>query len=144
MTSHPRSTGRSDRGAAGVPDPTRPGAGATGLAAWLVPGLGHFLQGQTQKAVVFAATLLGMFVIGLGFGGRLFTFQASDPLVFLAAASEWAVLLPRMASALFGLGRGDVVAATYEYGNAFLIASGLLNMLVMLDAMDLASGRKAR
>ncbi len=114
------------------------------MAAWLVPGAGHYLQGQTQKAVVFAVTLLLMFAIGLAFGGRLFAFQLGDPLVFLAAVSEWAVFLPRMAAALFGLGQGDVVAATYEYGNAFLIASGLLNMLVLLDAVDLASGRKAR
>jgi hypothetical protein len=85
-----------------------------------------------------------MFVMGLAFGGRLFGFQLADPLVFLAALSEWAVFLPRMAAALAGQGRGDVVAATYEYGNAFLIASGLLNMLVMLDAVDLASGRKPR
>jgi hypothetical protein len=34
------------------------------------------------------------------------------------------------------------VAATYEYGNTFLIAGGLLNMLVMLDAFDRATGRR--
>jgi hypothetical protein len=31
---------------------------------------------------------------------------------------------------------------TYEYGNAFLIAAGLLNVLVVLDAVDYAAGRK--
>jgi hypothetical protein len=31
---------------------------------------------------------------------------------------------------------------TYEYGNAFLIVAGLLNMLVLLDAFDVAEGRK--
>jgi hypothetical protein len=114
------------------------------VAAWLVPGAGHFLQGQTQKSVVFAVTLVAMFVLGLAFGGRLFALQQGDPLVFLASLAEWAVLVPRSAAALLGAGRGDVVAATYEYGNAFLIASGLLNVLVALDARDLASGRKAR
>ncbi len=122
----------------------RPGAAATFAAAWLVPGAGHFLQGQTQKAVVFAVTLLLMFLVGLGFGGRLFALQLGDPLVFLAAVAQWAMLAPRLVAAAFGLGAGDVVAVSYEYGNAFLIAGGLLNMLVMLDALDLASGRKAR
>jgi len=117
---------------------------ATVVAAWLVPGAGHFMQGQVQKAVVFAVTLLAMFVVGLAFGGRLFALQPGDPLVFLAAVAEWALLLPRLAAAGMGSGRGDVVAVTYEYGNAFLIAGGLLNMLVALDAMDLASGRKPR
>ena len=31
---------------------------------------------------------------------------------------------------------------TYEYGNAFLIVAGLLNMLVVIDAYDVALGRK--
>jgi hypothetical protein len=37
-----------------------------------------------------------------------------------------------------------VIAPTYEYGNTFLIASGLLNSLIVLDARDLALGRPRR
>jgi hypothetical protein len=33
-------------------------------------------------------------------------------------------------------------APTYEYGNAFLIVAGLLNLLVVTDAWDIALGRK--
>jgi hypothetical protein len=40
------------------------------------------------------------------------------------------------------LGQGVVTAASYEYGNTFLIVSGLLNMLVVIDAYDIALGRK--
>ena len=143
MTTQARSGARVDRTPGTSVEP-RPGTVATALAAWVVPGAGHLLQGQSRKAAVFAVTLLGMFAIGLGFGGRLFGFGSGDPLVFLGALAEWASLAPRLAAALFGWGRGDVVAATYEYGNSFLIASGLLNMLVLLDAVDLASGRKTR
>ena len=39
-----------------------------------------------------------------------------------------------------GPGQGVVTAASYEYGNTFLIVSGLLNMLVALDAYDVALG----
>jgi len=41
-----------------------------------------------------------------------------------------------------GAGAGRVIAQTFEYGNAFLIVAGLLNMLVVLDAFDVAQGRK--
>ena len=41
-----------------------------------------------------------------------------------------------------GVGAGQVVAITYEYGNTFIIAAGLLNMLVVLDVFDIAKGRK--
>jgi hypothetical protein len=123
--------------------PSTASAGVTAVAALCVPGAGHLMQRQARKAAVFAVVLIAMFVIGLSFGGRLFPFQVSDPLVFLAAAAEWAIVGPRAVATLAGAGTGDVVAITYEYGNTFLIASGLLNLLVTLDAMDLASGRKA-
>jgi hypothetical protein len=41
-----------------------------------------------------------------------------------------------------GWGAGVVTDASFEYGNAFLIVSGLLNMLVAIDAYDVAMGRK--
>lgn len=112
------------------------------IAAWLVPGAGHFLQGRFRKALVFFVVLLGMFVIGLGFGGRLFPMQPSEPLVLLAAVAEWVIGLPRIIAGIAGAGHGEVTAITYEYGNTFLIVSGLLNVLVVLDAFDLATGRK--
>ncbi len=37
---------------------------------------------------------------------------------------------------------GVVTAASYEYGNTFLIVAGLLNMLVVLNAYDIALNRK--
>ena len=40
------------------------------------------------------------------------------------------------------LAENGVTAVTYEYGNSFLIVAGLLNFLVMLDAFDVAMGRK--
>jgi hypothetical protein len=68
----------------------------------------------------------------------------SEPLAFLSALAEWAIGLPRLAAIVGGFGQGDVVAASYEYGNTFLIVGGLLNALVALDAYDIAAGRKVR
>ena len=114
----------------------------TSVAAWLIPGAGHFLQGRLQQGFVLFLTLAAMFAIGLGFGGRLFPLQAGEPLVFLAAVGQWALGLPRLMATLAGYGDGQVISATYEYGNTFLIVGGLLNGLAVLDAFDLASGRK--
>ena len=94
--------------------------------------------------MVFFVVLSVMYIIGLACGGRLFPLQWSDPLVFLSGLAQWALGLPRLAAWLGGFGQGDVVAATYEYGNTFLIAGGLLNTLVVLDAYDIATGRKPR
>jgi hypothetical protein len=120
------------------------GVATTCALAWFIPGAGHFVQGQYRKALIFFVVLMSMFGIGLAFGGRVFPFQLSEPLVFLAAAAQWAVVLPRAVAAIGGFGQGLVTAATYEYGNTFLIVSGLLNTLIILDARDLATGRRPR
>jgi len=114
------------------------------VVAWLVPGAAHALLGQYRKAVIFCVVLTGMFVLGLAFGGRLFSFQVSDPLVLLAALAEWGLGVPHAVAALAGAGQGEVTAVTYEYGNTFLMAGGLLNTLVALNAFDRATERGRR
>jgi len=117
---------------------------ALALAGWLVPGAAHVLVGELRRAIIFFVTLVAMFVIGIGSGGRLFPFQMNDLLVFLEAVAEWFLGLPRLVAGVGGYGQGDIVASTYEYGNTFLIVAGLLNALVVLDAIDVAAGRKRR
>lgn len=126
-----------------MPAVARPSPVLTYGLAWFFPGAGHMLQGQAGKALVFGAMLLPMYVVGLALGGRLFPFQAVEPLMLLAAGAQWMMGATRLVTGLAGYGAGDVVAASYEYGNTFLIVSGLLNVLVMLDAGDVARGRKA-
>ena len=50
--------------------------------------------------------------------------------------------LPRLIAGVSGFGAGEVTASAYEYGNTFLIVAGLLNALVVLDAIDFAKGRR--
>ncbi len=133
-------TSRERRDAAGLAGAGPSPVGVFALA-WLVPGAAHAWLGQPRKAAVFFVVLCGMFLAGLGFAGRLLPFQATEPLLFLAAVAQWGLGAPRVIAALVGAGQGNVIAATYEYGNTFLIAAGLLNMLVALNAVDLASAR---
>jgi hypothetical protein len=91
---------------------------------------------------VFLLALPLMFACGLWLEGRLFPFELSQPLVALAAFADIGVGMPYFAAKAAGAGAGRVIAATFEYGNAFLIVAGLLNMLVVLDAFDTAQGRK--
>jgi hypothetical protein len=112
------------------------------LASWLIPGAGHLWLGRSQKGVIFLIALPLMFALGLLLAGRLFPFEVSQPLVVLAAIADLGIGLPYFIAAAMNYGRGTVTAATYEYGNSFLIVAGLLNMLVVLDAFDVAQGRK--
>ena len=115
---------------------------AAAALAWAVPGLGHFLLGKRQKALIFLLAIPVMFVIGLTLAGRLFPFDFSQPLAALAAVAARGVGVPALLAGWLGYGQGVVTAASYEYGNTFLMTAGLLNFLVVLDAFDIAKGRK--
>lgn len=112
------------------------------LASWAIPGAGHLWLGRRAKGLIFLIALPLMFAIGLAIHGRLFPFDLSDPLVCLAALANLGMGLPYIAAAALGYGSGEVRAVTYEYGNAFLIVAGLLNLLVVIDSYDVAMGRK--
>jgi len=111
-------------------------------AAWAVPGAGHLWLGRAQKGLIFLVALPLMFATGLWLEGRLFPFEVGQPLVALAAFADVGMGVPYFVAKAAGLGAGDVIAQSFEYGNAFLIVAGLLNMLVVLDAFDVAEGRK--
>ena len=83
-----------------------------------------------------------MFAFGLALEGRLFPFELTQPLVALAAFADIGIGIPYFIAKALAMGNGEVTAITYEYGNAFLIVAGLLNMLIVLDAFDIAQGRK--
>ena len=112
------------------------------VAAWLVPGAAHLWLGRRSKGVIFLVALPVMFAIGLAIQGRLMPFDFSEPLVCLAAGANLGMGVVYFAASALGYGVGDVRAVTYEYGNAFLIVAGLLNLLVVIDSYDVAVGRK--
>ena len=91
---------------------------------------------------VLAVLFVAVFVIGLLLKGRLAPFTPSDPLVALASLANVMAGVPYLLARVFGAGAGVPTAITYEYGNTFMIAAGILNTLVMIDAFDVMKGRK--
>ena len=111
--------------------------------AWLFPGLGHLYLGRRSRALAYAGIVLVTFLLGLSFQGRLYTVEQGQPLTFLATfAVHGAGILPIAARALLDSPGGSILSVTFEYGCAFLLTAGLMNLLLMLDAWDIATGRK--
>ena len=112
--------------------------------AWVFPGLGHAYLRRGRTAIVYAAVVTATFVLGLSFEGRLYSIEAGQPLSILATFAVYgAGLLNIGARPLSDNPGGAVLKVTYEYGCAFLLTAGLMNLLLMLDAYDIAAGRKA-
>ena len=113
------------------------------VLAWIFPGLGHAYLGRRRTALFYALIVTVTFLLGLSFEGRLYTIERSQPLTILATfAVSGAGLLNLVARFLSSNPGGTILSPTYEYGCAYLLTAGLMNLLLMLDAWDIASGRK--
>lgn len=120
-----------------------------GLIGWLIPGGGHIAQGRWQRGLLQGATVCLMFIFGLSLGGHLFPTAGQDKqgmnllLQFPPVIANAGVGLLYILCWLMDKGFAEhAQLSTYEYGNTFLWAAGLLNYLVMLDAFDIAVERK--
>ena len=131
--------------AASTPEPARPARSpiAAMVLAWLFPGLGHFYLGRRRTAAAFALLVTAAFLAGLAFQGRLYSIEDGQPLTILATFAVYGSGLLNLGARLLSDNPGGtILAPTYEYGCAFLLTAGLMNLLLVLDAWDLSTGRK--
>lgn len=118
-----------------------------GLAAWLFPGAGHFLQGAWQRGLIVAVVVLTMFGIALWGGGAYypgFGFKDGALLYLLNIFARFGCGATAVTSYLFSADAPATAAswATFEYSGRFLEVAGLINYLAVIDAIDIKLRRK--
>ena len=114
------------------------------LFAWLIPGGGHFLLGKRGRAAILFGAIIGMFVLGVLMNGQFFAFHSPSILQRLGFLGEWSVGAAMPMAYFFGYSGGDFFFASADYGTAFLVTAGMLNILSMFDVYDIALGRRLR
>jgi hypothetical protein len=118
---------------------------AAGLLAWVWPGLGHLYLGRRGKGLVLMGSILALFVLGVAMDSRLqLHLGLEDPLALLFSLAQMGVGAPYVLARLLGYEAGSVTSPVYEYGNTFTAVGGLLNILVILDALDTARGVRGK
>lgn len=116
------------------------------ILAWLIPGGGHFLLKRPGRGALLAACVISMFLLGLMMRGALFSPQGGDILTTVIYVGGFVCNV--MSGALYlltnwlGYNQVDVAGHVHDYGTKFLVAAGLLNILAMVDAFEIATGRK--
>jgi hypothetical protein len=113
-------------------------AALVGLA-WLVPGLGHFLQGRRLRAAMVFGLLVGLFVVGtlLAEGSNL-----SRERHFYYWAGQFLLGAPALvAEALFGATRVTGPIPLAEAGLVYGCVAGMLNVLAMIDVYGWAEAQ---
>jgi hypothetical protein len=112
------------------------------VAAWLVPGLGHLLLGRKWRALILFTSIMIMFGLGLAMQGQFFSPGSVSYLQTLGYYGELCVGLVMPGARFFGYSGGDPFFVSSDYGTAYLVAAGMLNVLCVLDCYDIAMGRK--
>ncbi len=117
------------------------------LAAWIVPGCGHFLLGRRGRAAVIFATILLCFLVGVAMNGPFFAPAANGDI--LSRLIQYGGFLGDLSSGIFyllasfaGYGPPDQPGHVPDYGSKFLVGAGLLNILAMVDAYEIATRQK--
>lgn len=115
--------------------------------AWLVPGGGHMILKRQGRAALILASVTLMFLFGLLMRGSMFVPQTGDLLTTLINCGGFvgnlaSGILYLLASWL-GYNQPDVAGHVYDYGTKFLVSAGLLNILAIVDAYEIATGKKS-
>ena len=112
------------------------------LAAWLLPGGGHFWQRRWGRGALLLGSVGLMFALGLALGGRFFSFTSSSVVESLGFLGDLGSGLLFLASRFFGYDAAVSGLPSADYGTKFLLVAGLLNVLCIVDAYDIAVGNK--
>ncbi len=111
------------------------------MAAWALPGLGHWLLGHRTRAIILFVTILATYWVGVLIGGVRYTVDpAGNTLWFIAQLG-----VGPQAIALWLATARQLVAPAVPWPDSDIAViyagiAGLLNMLVILDAIGRASG----
>jgi hypothetical protein len=117
------------------------------LLGWAVPGAGHLLLGRRGRGAIIFATVLLTFAFGLAMHGPMF--QITNTGDVLSRLIQYGGFIGDLASGLIylvtvwsGYAAPDVAGHQADYGAKLLVTAGLLNILAMVDAYEIATEQK--
>lgn len=118
-----------------------------GILSWLLPGVGHLMQGRFVRGIIIGVVIWTMFIIAIFSGGAYypgFDFKDGSLLYLLNIFARFGNGLGALISFFLSASPPPNVAAwaTFEYGGRFLEIAGLLNYMAIMDAVDISFGRK--
>jgi hypothetical protein len=114
--------------------------------AWIVPGGGHLLLKRSTRAALIFGSVFVSFIAGLLLRGYLFEPQTGDLFTTLIYCGGFVGNLASGFLYLLATGLGyvepDAAGHVHDYGTKLLVCAGLMNILGMVDAFEIATGEK--
>ena len=112
------------------------------VAAWIVPGAGHLIQKKWIRGLLLFFSVVLMFVLGIYMEGKIYKPNTGELLDMLGFVGDVGAGGLYVITRLMDLGTAPIAHATADYGTKFIVISGLLNVMAMVDAYHIAAGRK--
>jgi TM2 domain-containing membrane protein YozV len=113
---------------------------------WIIPGGGHMMLKRPGRGALILACVAAMYLLGLMMRGALFTPKSDD---LLTAVIYYGGFLGNVMSGILyfltvqlGYAQADIAGHVHDYGTKFLVGAGLLNVLGMVDAYEIATRQK--
>lgn len=113
------------------------------VAAWIVPGAGHLMLGRSGRALGFLIAVAGLAITGAVLRGNIFAPHSGDLFGTLGFLADAASGVCYYAARLLETAGSNVSRAAGDYGTRFIAAAGVVNLLAVFDALEIASARRA-
>jgi hypothetical protein len=113
------------------------------MAGWIVPGLGHLLLRRWGRALGFFLASGGLTLTGLALRGKIFSPHSDDAFGALGFIADLGSGIFYFLARIFETAGPDLSHASGDYGTRFLAASGIVNLLGLIDAFGIARGRRS-
>lgn len=112
------------------------------VVGWILPGAGHLIQKRWGRGLLLMAAVALMFFLGLAMEGKIYKYNTGDLLDILGFIGDAGAGGLYIVSRILDVGTNPIAHATADYGTKFIVMSGLLNVMAMVDAFHIAARRK--
>ena len=112
------------------------------VAAWIVPGLGHLVLRRWGRALIFFLAVGGLAIAGYELRGYVFSPRTGEPFGTFGFLADAGAGIFYFLSRFFETAGPDVSRAAGDYGTRFIAAAGIVNLLSVFDAYEIALGRR--
>lgn len=112
------------------------------IAAWIVPGLGHLMLRRWGRAAIFLVTVGGLAIAGYRMRGNVFPLHSEDPFGTVGFLADVCSGIFYFFARTFEAHGSDLSRAAGEYGTRFIASAGIVNLLSVFDAYEIAAGRR--
>jgi hypothetical protein len=103
-----------------------------GIAAWWIPGAGHWIIGQPKRAAIIFFSIAFAFVLGIWFGS-IAVIDAKTPWYWAQMLNSPAVAyLAHLSGSVYHL---DSFGKPREIGEIYTSIAGMLNLLCVVNAV---------